>query len=123
MQLLIIGAGGFLGAILRYLLSGWVYRLTGSTLPYGTLAVNVIGSFILGGFLYLSGQRLALDPMWRSFIAVGMMGALTTFSTFSWETFQYLQDGQMLLAGLNIVLNVLLTLIAVWAGISLARML
>ena len=78
---------------------------------------------ILGGFLYLSGQRLAIDPMWRSFIAVGMMGALTTFSTFSWETFQYLQDGQMLLAGLNILLNVLLTLIAVWAGISLARML
>ncbi len=122
MQLLVVGLGGFIGAIMRYQLSGWVYRLTGSGLPYGTLAVNVAGSFILGGFLYLSGQRLALDPLWRSFIAVGMMGALTTFSTFSWETIQYLQEGQITLAGLNIVLNVLLTLIAVWAGTSLARM-
>ncbi len=122
MQILIIGLGGFIGAILRYFLSGWVYRFSGSTLPYGTLTVNVVGSFILGGFLYLSGERLALDPLWRSFIAVGMMGALTTFSTFSWETIQYLLEGQMILAGINIILNVFLTLIAAWAGITLARM-
>ncbi|RMH64419.1 MAG: fluoride efflux transporter CrcB [Calditrichaeota bacterium] len=120
-QLIIIGAGGFIGAILRYSLSGLVHRFTGSGLPYGTLAVNVLGSFILGFFLYISEQKLAIDPLWRSFIAVGMMGALTTFSTFSWETWQMISSGLWLHALGNITLNILCTLTAVWAGIFLAR--
>ncbi len=122
-QLIIVGAGGFIGAVLRYVLSGFVHRIAGSALPFGTLAVNILGSLILGFFLILSGQKLAIDPLWRSFIAVGMMGALTTFSTFSWETWQMIIHGLWGQAVLNIVLNVALTLTAVWAGGILARLL
>ena len=84
MKILIIGIGGFLGAILRYSISGWIHKLFGSGMPYGTLAVNILGSFILGFFLFYSEDRQSFSPLWRSFIAVGIMGALTTFSTFSY---------------------------------------
>jgi len=121
MKILIIGLGGFIGAVMRYSISGWVHRIVGSGLPYGTLAVNILGSFILGFFLLLAEERFTISPAWRNFIAVGMMGALTTFSTFSFETFMLFQDnlyGQVLL---NIGLNVILTIAAVWAGMTLAR--
>lgn len=122
MKILIIGLGGFIGAVTRYFISGWVHRFVGSGLPYGTLAVNILGSFILGFFLLLAEDRFAISPAWRNFIAVGMMGALTTFSTFSFETLMLIQEnlyGQVLL---NVGFNVLLTIAAVWAGMSLARM-
>ena len=121
MKILIIGLGGFIGAVLRYSISGWVYRIFGNALPWGTLAVNVIGSFILGYFLFMAESRTTISPMWRNFIAIGMMGALTTFSTFAYETFALLQEnlfGQVLA---NVVLNVIITLLAVWAGIALAK--
>ncbi|KAA3614872.1 MAG: fluoride efflux transporter CrcB [Calditrichaeota bacterium] len=121
MNILIIGLGGFIGAVMRYSISGWVHRFLGAGMPYGTLAVNVLGSFILGFFLLLAEERFTISPAWRNFIAVGMMGALTTFSTFSFETFMLFQEnlyGQVIL---NIGLNVVLTIAAVWAGMSLAR--
>ncbi len=122
MNILIIGLGGFIGAILRYAISGWVHKLVSSTFPYGTLAVNILGSFILGFFLILAEERFSFSPLWRSFIAIGMMGALTTFSTFSYETFMMLQENLYRQALLNMGLNVVVTLVAVWSGISLARM-
>jgi fluoride exporter len=122
MNILIIGLGGFIGAILRYSISGWVHKVVSSTFPYGTLAVNILGSFILGFFLILAEERFSFSPLWRSFIAIGMMGALTTFSTFSYETFMMLQDNLYGQALLNIGVNVVVTLGAVWAGMSLARM-
>ena len=121
LNLFIIGLGGFIGAIMRYLISGWVYQLVGTRLPYGTLAVNIIGSFILGFFLILANERFVVTDLTRSFIAIGMMGALTTFSTFSFETLSLLQNTMFLKAGLNIVLNVFCTLIAVWGGSIVAK--
>jgi fluoride exporter len=122
MKFFIIGIGGFIGAVLRYTISGWVQRLFTGNFPYGTLAVNIIGSFILGYFLFISEGRFVISPGWRNFVAIGMMGALTTFSTFSYETVMLLQDNLYFQAGLNTMLNVTLTLIAVWLGMVIARL-
>ena len=121
LQILSVGLGGFIGAILRYAISGWTYRLLGERLPYGTLVVNIIGSFILGLFLVLANERFVVSDAMRGFLAIGMMGALTTFSTFSYETLSLLQSSLFLKAGLNIFLNVICTLLAVWAGSVVAR--
>ena len=123
MKILIIGFGGFIGAILRYSISGWIHKLFGSGMPYGTLAVNVIGSFILGFILFYSEDRQSFSPLWRSFIAVGIMGALTTFSTFSYETFAMMQESLYLKAVWNILLNIITTILAIWAGMVLSRIL
>jgi CrcB protein len=123
MKIIIIGIGGFIGAVLRYSISGWVYKILGSSMPYGTLAVNLIGSFILGFFLFFSEDRQVISPLWRNFVAVGILGSLTTFSTFSYETFVLLQENLYGQVTLNILLNVVLTILAVWAGMVLARIL
>ena len=122
MKLLIIGLGGFIGAVMRYSVSGWVQKLFSENFPYGTLAVNILGSFVLGYFLFMSETRSVLNPHWRHFIAIGMMGALTTFSTFSYETFALLQENLYGQALLNTFLNVILTIIAVWAGMIIAKL-
>lgn len=121
MKIFIIGLGGFIGAIMRYSISGWIYKVFGSNLPWGTLTVNVLGSFVLGFFIFFSEDRQSFTPLWRSFIAVGMMGALTTFSTFSYETFVMIQENLFSQVLLNILLNLVLTILAVWAGMILAR--
>jgi len=121
MKIFIIGIGGFIGAILRYGISGWVHRMLGAGFPYGTLAVNVLGSFILGFFLFMAEGRFTISPMLRNFIAIGILGALTTFSTFSYETFMLLQENLYLQVTMNILLNIFLTLSAIWAGMTLAR--
>lgn len=121
MNFIMVGLGGFIGAILRYGLSGLMHRVLGSNFPYGTLAVNVLGSFALGLFLTLSSTRLAISDEWKSFIAVGILGAFTTFSTFSFETIALLQERLLMQAFLNIGLNVILALASVWAGMALAR--
>jgi len=121
MNIAIIGAGGFIGAVLRYWISGWAYQLLGTKLPYGTLAVNVAGSFMLGVFVTVANTRLVVSDQMRNFIAIGLLGALTTFSTFSFETVALLQENLVLKAGLNVGLNLVLTLIAVWAGIVVGR--
>lgn len=121
MKILIIGFGGFIGAVMRYSISGWVQKFFSGNFPYGTLVVNIIGSLILGFFLVLSEGRFTFNPAWRSFVAVGMMGALTTFSTFSYETVMLLQENLYVQAGLNTLLNVILTFIAVWAGMVIAK--
>jgi len=118
---MIIGLGGFIGAILRYGISGWAYQLLGARLPYGTLMVNILGSFMLGFFMALINTRILVPDATRNFIAIGLLGALTTFSTFSYETVALLQSNLLLKAGLNIIFNVLFTLIAVWLGMVLAK--
>jgi CrcB protein len=121
-KLLIIGAGGFLGAILRYEISGWTHKLVGGSFPYGTLSVNVLGSFFLGFFLVLANTRFLIPDAYKSLIAVGLLGAFTTFSTFSYETMALLQINLLKQAILNIMLNLILGLIAVWLGIIAARL-
>ena len=87
---LLVGLGGFLGAIARYALGGWAAEKWGGGFPYRTLLINVSGSFVLGLFLAVTASRLPLDPRWRLFFAVGFLGAYTTFSTFTYETVQLL---------------------------------
>ncbi len=120
-QWLAIAAGGALGAIGRFWVSGWIYETFGKGFPWGTLAVNVLGSFAMGLLFVFLVEKTAADPVWRSFIMVGMLGAFTTFSTFSLETLQLLEGGEALRAGLNMLVSVLSCVLAAWAGVTLSR--
>ena len=119
--LLVIGCGGFLGAISRYMVSGWAYTIFGTGMPYGTLIVNIVGSFLLGivAQLILAGNFLTATA--SSFLGIGFLGAFTTFSTFSVQTLELLESGSPLKALLNILLNLLLCLIGAWGGLSIGR--
>ncbi len=120
-RLFIIGAGGFLGAISRYLVAGWAQDLSRSVhFPYGTLAVNLIGSFLLGFLVRYAFVHNVFSPEVRLLIFIGFLGAFTTFSTFSNETFNLFADGATMPALMNIGANVFLGLAAVWLGQSLA---
>ncbi|BCR05886.1 putative fluoride ion transporter CrcB [Desulfuromonas versatilis] len=123
MQLIYIGLFGALGCLGRYYLSGWAYALAGRGLPYGTLAVNLLGSFLLGLVMEGSLRSSLLGSELRMGITVGFMGGFTTFSTFSYETFRLLEEGSLLQAGANVLLNVLLCLAFAGLGIYLARQL
>jgi len=122
MQLaLFIGAFGALGCLSRYYLSGWVYGVMGRSFPYGTFVVNIVGAFLIGLIMEF-GLRSALIPQdIRLGITVGFLGGLTTFSTFSYETFRLLEDGEFLIALVNVALSVLICLMFTWSGIIVAR--
>jgi len=121
-RIIAVGIGSFFGGILRYLFSGWAAALFGEFFPFGTLIVNILGSFIMG-FVMVSGIEAGIiDFKLRIFLTTGIMGAFTTFSTFSYETMQFIFEGEFLLAALNIVLNLILGLFGVWLGITLARL-
>ncbi len=120
-QLLIIAGGGALGAVLRFEVSAYIYRLLGRDFPYGTLAVNVIGSFLMGVFFILIIERGLLSSEWRSAIIVGFLGAFTTFSTFSIETLALMESGEINRALLNIVFSVVVCLCATWIGLIIGR--
>lgn len=123
MQLLYIGIFGAIGCLARYAVSGWTYALCGRMLPWGTLAVNVIGSFILGLIMEGSLRSTLMSPELRIGLTVGFLGGFTTFSTFSYETIRYLEEGSLLQAGGNILLNVAICVVFAWLGIALARQL
>lgn len=123
MQLLYIGIFGGLGCIARYLVSGWTYALAGRGLPYGTLAVNVLGSFLLGLLMTFGLRSTLLSPELRIGLTVGFLGGFTTFSTFSYETMRLLEEGSLWQAGANIVLNVTICLLFALLGMFLARQL
>lgn len=113
--------GGAIGALLRFLVANGVYQWLGRGFPYGTLAVNVIGSFLIGFLtLYFMERDLLTSVLARSLI-VGVLGAFTTFSTFSLDTFDLLMAGRLWGAGLNIALSVGGCIVAVWAGVQVAR--
>jgi CrcB protein len=119
---LIIGLGGFLGANARYLVGGWAAEKWGASFPYGTLLINVTGSFVLGLFLAVATGRLALDPRWRLFFAVGFLGAYTTFSTYTYETLQLVLAGGWWPGALNLLLSNALGLGAALLGVALGRL-
>lgn len=121
MKYLLIGFGGAIGSIGRYALQGLVYQFTGTGFPYGTLAVNIIGCFLIGLFMELSEDRFFIDPQIRIFITVGILGGFTTFSTFGYETFSLLRDGEFLRASFNVTHSVIIGLVAVWLGVITAR--
>jgi CrcB protein len=121
--LIFIAGGGAFGAVSRYAASLGVYSIFGRAFPYGTLFVNVAGSFLMGVLSIMLLERLNLGPEWRAGILVGFLGSFTTFSAFSLETLNLLEQGDLGRALLNIVLSLLLCIIAVWFGISVGRQL
>jgi fluoride exporter len=119
---LLIGMGGFLGCNARYLLGGWIADRYGTSFPYGTMVINVSGSFAIGFFLVLISERFIVHPNWRLFVAIGFLGGYTTFSTFSFETFALIQQRSFFLALANMVGSVVLGQLAVLVGMILARL-
>ncbi|QCU89863.1 fluoride efflux transporter CrcB [Thiomicrorhabdus sediminis] len=112
-----IALGGALGATARFAMSHQVYQWLGRDFAWGTLSVNVLGSFLMGLLSVIIIDKLALTTEWRSFLLVGFLGAFTTFSTFSYETMQYIQVGELSKAMLNILVSVVVCLVAVWLGL------
>lgn len=123
LQLLTIAGGGALGAVLRFGMSSYIYRLLGRDFPYGTLAVNVVGSLVMGILFILFVERGLVSAEWRSAIIIGFLGAFTTFSTFSIETLMLVESGELSRAALNVVLSVTLCLAATWLGLVMGRQL
>lgn len=113
-----VAIGGALGSMARYGCSSLVANWFGQTFPLGTLAVNVVGSLIIGFFATMTGPdgRVLVAPDVRQFVMVGLCGGYTTFSSFSLQTLSLAQDGEYLRAGLNVVGSVALCLLAVWVG-------
>lgn len=117
LELLAVVVGGGLGAVLRYVASGWVQRLDlFGGFPVGTLAVNLLGSALLGLLAGLSESRSVFGPGARLFLFIGLLGGFTTYSTFSYETFGYLREGLYARAVANVVATVVLCLLGLWLG-------
>jgi CrcB protein len=121
-KLLLVGAGGFLGSVLRYGVSGLVHRLVPATLfPLGTLVVNVAGCFAIGLVAGMAETRGVLSSQTRLFLLIGLLGGFTTFSTFGHESFSFVREAEGMKALLNVLLSVVLGLGAVWIGHAIAR--
>ncbi len=121
-KILYVGLGGFIGATLRYVTSGAVGRFTSQTqFPYGTFVVNLIGCLLIGFLAGVADSHDLFTPTSRAFVFTGVLGAFTTFSTFSYETMGLFQNGQTSPALTNMGLQILLGLVAVWGGIQLAK--
>jgi fluoride exporter len=119
--LIYIAMGGAIGAVLRYGASLSVYSLMGRGFPYGTLFVNVTGSLLMGLLSVMMLERFNIGPEWRAAVLVGVLGSFTTFSTFSIETLNLLEQGDVMRAVTNIVSSVLVCLLAVWFGVLIGR--
>ena len=122
-EVLIVSLGAIVGANSRYLLSRYAAKLMGPVFPYGTLTINLSGSFIVGFFIVWTSERVFIDPRWRLLVVVGFCGSFTTFSSYAYESMAYFEQGQWLLMWSNILSNNVLCLLAVLAGIALARVL
>jgi len=120
---LAISLGAILGANLRYWMSRGAARVWGPTFPFGTLAINVVGSFIVGFFVVWTTERVLVDPRWRLLVVVGFCGGYTTFSSYAYETMAFLERGQWTLMTVNFLSNNLLACIAALGGMALARVL
>jgi CrcB protein len=118
MSIISIAIGGAAGSLCRYGMSNGIYLLLGRSFPYGTLAVNILGSFIMGS-VYI--QRANISEELRAGITIGLLGAFTTFSTFSIETINLIESGEILKAGLNILFSVTLCIAGCWLGMNLSR--
>ena len=122
MTLLVVGAGGFAGAVARYLVGTWTQGLMGiSSFPLGTLAVNVVGCLLIGVLAGLAETREALDEQVRVFLVVGVLGGFTTYSAFGYETVALLRGGDTVAAIANVGLQLALGLAAVWVGLRISQ--
>jgi CrcB protein len=118
-----VGFGGFVGSSLRFMISGWVHRLPGtSSFPYGTLVVNVVGCLVLGFLGGWAESRQVLSPATRLFVMIGVLGGFTTFSTFAYESLALAHGSDLARAFVNIALQLALGLGAAWLGFSAAKL-
>jgi len=118
---LAISVAAIVGANLRYLISRFAARELGLVFPYGTLAINIVGSFIVGFFVIWTTERVLVDPRWRLLVVIGFCGSFTTFSSYAFETMSYFEQGQWGLMLANIFSNNLLCLGGALAGMAAAR--
>ncbi len=118
---LVIGAGGFIGAVTRYILATMIGQKWGRTFPLGTFVINISGSFLIGLLMTLLTERFMANPQWRLLMVVGFLGAYTTFSTFEYETGNLLKDGEIVFAAFNVVLSVFLGFVALKMGEVIAK--
>jgi CrcB protein len=118
---LAISVAAIVGANLRYLLSRVAARELGPVFPYGTLFINIVGSFIVGFFIIWTTERVLIDPRWRLLVVIGFCGSFTTFSSYAFETMAYFEQGQWGLMFVNILSNNILCLVAALAGMALGR--
>lgn len=121
MQVVAVAAGGAIGSVLRFWVSSGVYAVLGRSFPIGTLTVNVLGCLAMGLLYVLLLERMAVGPEWRAALLIGVLGGFTTFSSFSIETFNLIEGGELFKALLNIMLSVLSCVAATWLGVALAR--
>ncbi len=122
MPLILIGIGGFAGAVTRYLIDGAIAERTTSSFPFGTLAVNLTGSFLLGLLFALSAERAILPAEIRGPVLIGFIGAYTTFSTYMLESWRLIEGGAVGMAMLNLVGSVAIGMVAVVLGLTLGRL-
>lgn len=123
MNALLVFLGGGIGATARYGLQGAMYRLTGAGFPYGTLAVNVLGSFVIGFLMAFFEERFIVNASLRVFLTIGILGGFTTFSSFSYETMVMFRDGSYGLGIINVVSSVAVCLTATWLGMVSGKLL
>jgi fluoride exporter len=123
MTLVLIAAGGAVGAIARYLIQGWVQDLTGGRFPWGTFAVNISGSFVLGVVFAIAIDRAALAPEVRVPVMIGFIGSYTTFSTLMLESWRLVEEGDYLFLLGNLVGSVVVGMVALVAGLAIGRLL
>ena len=116
LNLLAIAVGGAIGAVARYVLSMFVLRVTGTLFPLGTFVVNVVGCLVFGAIAGASAERVQIAPAMRLFLLTGILGGFTTFSSYAFESFVLVRDGQMLWAAINITGQVVAGLVGMWAG-------
>ena len=121
MKLATVAAGGALGASLRYMAAALTHSVMGEDFPYGTMVVNIVGSLVIGYLLVLLPDSEESIPFLRLLLITGVLGGFTTYSAFSIETLQLIQDGHLTKAGLNVVLTLVLCFLAVWGGFLLGR--
>lgn len=121
-RILLIGAGGAVGAVSRYLLAGYVYKFAGTLFPYGTLAVNALGCLIIGFLGVFAEERMLISPAFRMFIFIGFLGAFTTFSSFTYETWMLAKDGDMLRSLVNVFGTMFSCFGGFFIGVLVARL-
>ena len=120
-KVLLVGVGGFVGSVARYLLSGYVQNVTAGTFPYGTLAVNVLGCLLIGVLSELAEARAFLSADTRALVVIGVLGGFTTFSAFGNETIALLRDRDWTLGAANVAAHVVLAIGSVWLGRAAAH--
>ena len=123
LKYLLVGIGGCLGSILRFWLGSYIGSKMGTRFPYGTFVINITGSFLIGLVFALLTVKTHWSPNWRYLISIGFIGGYTTFSTFEYETFRSFQDGEILMASLNVALSVVTGFISVWCGVIAGKLL